>query len=256
MQDIKVSIIASAIRVPFYKTFLDSLKSTSIVYEVIFSGHNTIEDIAPIKLEYPEFKYIHTSPIKPSQCYEAARVNAIGETIHWSADDCEYSPDLIGKSYRRWKEINDEKVILSIQTRENGQFCDMKKHVFFWWDTTSPLMAPLGLMSRAYLESLGGFDRRYVCGQTENAVVMETMEDGGRVEIFGDKENFINIDHMRRHGLVRPFATGYNHDRAILEGSWGNGKKVLAKRRDAHEPYVHDETFFLKSQSFNKQHWV
>ena len=254
MPDIKVSIIASAIRVPFYKTFLDSLKGTTIPYEVIFSGHNTIEDIAPIKLEYPEFKYIHTSPIKPSQCYEAARVNAVGETIHWSADDCEYSADLIGKSYRRWKEINDEKVILSIQTRENGQFCDMTKHVFYSWDITTPLMAPLGLMSRKYLEHLGGFDRRFVCGQYENLCVIMAMSDGGRVEIFGDKENFINIDHMRRHGLVRPFATGYNTDRQVLEDLCADGKKVLLNLRKPFEPYIHDETFLLKSQS-NKGKW-
>ena len=254
MQDIKVSIIASAVRVPFYKTFLDSLNGTTVTHEVIFAGPNTQEEVASLLFQYPQFRYLTTQNIKPSQCYEVARAAAVGETIHWSADDCEYSPDLIGKAYRLWKEVNDEKVILSIQTRENSQFCDMKKHTFFWWDTTSPLMAPLGLMSRSYLERLGGFDRRFVCGQYENLCVIMAMSDGGRVEIFGDKNNFINIDHMRRHGLVRPFATGYNTDRQVLEDLCVEGKKVFLNLRKPFEPYIHDETFLLKSQS-NKGKW-
>ncbi|MEK7180510.1 MAG: hypothetical protein AAB706_03465 [Patescibacteria group bacterium] len=257
MQDIKVSIFASAVRVPFYKIFLESLRSTSIPFEVVFAGHNTPEEIKPFTEEYPFFKYIHTAPIKPEQCYDAARRACVGDAIHITADDAEYSSDCIGKAYNYWKSLNDIRTMLSIQTIENMQFCDMKAHRFFWHQPDSPIMAPMFFMSRQLLEDMGGFDRRYICGQGENDIVMRfVMEENGKVEIWGDKENNITLDHMRRHGLVRPFATGYNHDRAILEGSWGNGKKVLSRRRDIHEPYTHDETFLLKSQSFNKQHWV
>ena len=253
--DIKVSLIASAIRVPFYKTFLDSLKSTTVSYEVVFAGHNTEEELKDIKLEYPEFRYVHTANIKPAQCYEIARRYAIGETIQWTADDCIYSKDLIGDAYRYWESLKDTKAILSIQTIENGQFCDMKVHSFFGCQFDTPLMAPLGLMQKRFSSELGGFDRRYVCGQYENEIVMEAIANGGFVKVFGNKHQCITIDHYKRHGIIRPFATGYNHDRSILEASWtdGNGK-VLSKRNDKQEPYE-DKDLLTVSQS-HKGQWI
>lgn len=291
MSDFKVSIFASAVRTSFYKTFLNSLKGTSVRCEVVFAGPNTFEEIRTVfpLSEYfvaedmvmglkqtmiPDynFRYIHTANIKPAQCYEVARRNCCGETIHWSADDCEYTPDCIGKAYRFWKKLNDEKAVLTIQTMENRMFCDMRVHSFFGCQYNTPLMAPLGLMSRKLMDDLGGFDRRYICGQYENDAVMRVIQAGGRVFIWGDSENMIIIDHYRRHGLVRPFASGYNHDRTILESSWtdGNGKvlaevvttpstgkcDVMLQRNDKLEPYE-EKDLLIKSQSFNNEKlWV
>lgn len=276
---IKVSIFASAVRVAFYKTFLDSLLSTSIPYEVIFCGHNTREqlealfgtgaevycvdevvdnNLIPIESYYPahKFKYRHTAKIKPAQCYEIARRACKGELSHYTADDCEYSHDLLGKAYDFWKAQNNEKTVLSIQTIENGMYCDMKVHSFFGCQYNTPLMAPLALYSTKLAQDLGGFDRRYICGQYENDFVMRVIEAGGEVKIFGDKENFINIDHYKRHGIVRPFATGYNHDREILEGSWTNGAgKVFLTKQRPFEPYEDKEILF-KSQSFINSNWI
>lgn len=270
--DIKVSMIASAVRKEFYKTFLDSLKSTTVAYEVVFAGNNTPEEIVkefkdvetftaldtekkPVVTVIPSlhFRYIHTANIKPAQCYEIARRYCIGETIQWTADDCIYSKDLIGDAYRYWSSLNNRKAILSIQTIENGQYCDMKVHSFFGCQFDTPLMAPLGLMSKQYSNELGGFDRRYVCGQYENTIVMEAIADGGFVKVFGNKHQCITIDHYKRHGIIRPFATGYNHDRSILEGSWtdGNGKVSLT-RNDKHEPYE-DKDLLTISQSHKGQ---
>ena len=247
---IKVSLIASSVRPQFYKTFFDSLEGTTEEFEVIFVGNN------PQFFPYKNLKYIETRNIKPSQCYEIARREAQGETVLWTADDCEHTPDIIGKAYRFWKEQNDEKLILSIQTLENGMFCNMLDHSFFGWHRNSPLMAPLGLMSREYLEKLGGLDRRYICGQYENDIVMRANADGGKVIVFGDKENCILIDHYRKHGIVRPFAKGYNHDRSILEGSWVKDGRCSLIRNDSFEPFQ-DKDIIIKSQSFNLESmWV
>ena len=254
MPDIKISIIAAAIRTQFFKTFLDSLKSTSVAFEVVFGGHCTPEEIKPFLDEYPFFRYIHTGFVKPAQVYEVCRRAAIGELISWSADDCEHTEDLYGKAYAFWKDLKDEKVLLSIQTFENGQFCNMNHHAFFGWNTKTPIMAPLGMMSRSYLEQLGGFDRRYVCGQYENSVAMCVYADGGRVVIFGDLGNRVDIDHYRKHGIKRPFATGYNTDREVLESSWTDGNKhCVMQRVDKHEPYD-DKDILTVSQS-NKGQW-
>lgn len=276
--DIKVSLFASAVRIPFYKTFLDSLKTSTVSIEVIFCGHNTVDEIQawasehrlPFNLEadfitngiisvinygHFYFKYLHTARIKPAQCYEVARRACRGETIHWTADDCEYSFDLMGNAYRFWKDLDNEKVVLSIQTLENGQFCDMKVHSFFGCQYHTPLMAPLALMSGALMEKLGGFDRRYICGQYENDAVMRVIEAGGTVKIFGDRIDMIIIDHYRRHGVFRPFASGYNHDRSILEASWTDGKgNVSLIRNDKHEPYT-SEGLLEKSQAFKNSNW-
>lgn len=250
-----VSLFASAVRPQFFKTFLDSLKSTSVDFEVIFAGNLSPTQVVLFMTEYPFFRYTHTENIKPCQDYEIARRACTGELVHWTADDCEYSEDCIGKAYRHWKSLNEEKTILSIQTKENGMFCDMTKHDFFGWRTTGHTMAPLGLMSRKLLDDMGGYDRRYICGQGENDFVMRTFALGGRVEIWGDKDNLITIDHYRRHGIYRPFAKGYEHDRSILEGTWIKDGKITLERQDTFEPF--EETDILtKSQSFNLPLWI
>jgi len=260
MENIKVSLFASAVRPQFYKTFLDSLRGTSVPYEVVFAGNKPPLENKLLKkfdfmgrkdnvLEYENnFFYILTENLKPAQCYEIARRACKGELVHWTADDCEYSPDCMSKAYNFWKALNDRKAILSIQTKENGMMVNMDDHSFFGWNRNSPLMAPLGLMSREYLNDLGGLDRRYICGQYENDIVMRTLADGGSVHVW--REGLITIDHYRRHGLVRPFATGYNKDREILEGSWAKDGKVINQQRDNFEPYE-DEGILEKSQSFN-----
>lgn len=251
-----VSLFASAIRPKFFETFLDSLKFSTVWLEVIFAGNCTEEEVEPFVKKYNFFKYIHTANIKPCQAYEVARRACRGELIHWTADDCVYSPDFIGKAYYHWKEQNNEKLILSLQTKENGMFCDMKLHSFYGFQFQTPRMAPLGLMSRTYLEELGGYDRRYICGQGENDICMRAYADGGKVEIFGDKQNLITIDHYARHGIKRPFAEGFQKDRQILETSWADGQgHCLTQRTDKFEPFE-DKDILTKSQSNNLSRWV
>lgn len=268
---IKVSLFASSVRPQLYESFFKSLEGTSVEYEVVFAGdkptgkldtHDYDESFEPrnyYNREYPNLVYIETSNIKPAQCYEIARRHCTGEVVVWVADDCEFGNDVIGKAYRYWKEQNNKKLILSIQTKEadaalgNLQLCNMRLHSFFGGRTNTPLMAPLGLMSREYLEELGGLDRRYVCGQYENDIVMRVCADGGQVIVFGDEKTNIEIDHKGKHGFQRPFATGYNKDREVLESSWSRNGQVTTKRYDEFEPYE-DKDLLTKSQS-NKGQW-
>lgn len=293
--DICVSLFASAVRPAMWKEYLDSLKSTTVSYEVVFSGFNTPEEVEPFTKEYPELRYIHTGRIKPSQNYEISRRACTGETISWSCDDASYAGDVLGKAYRYWKSKNNEKLILSIQTSESGynapvsKMFDMEQHRFYGGGYDTPLMAPMALMSRRFLEELGGLDRRYVCGQYENDLVMRAYSSGATVEIFGDKNCFIDIDHLRKSIGTgesidietfeqRPFAKGYSIDRRVLENSWSiydhayafkilsqdkfkheipmNGnmpislRKVVNKQLDEFEPYA-KEISYTKSESNN-----
>ncbi len=276
----KVSLIASSVRPDLYESLFKSLEGTSVEVEVVFAGNSLksynlkIEDIKVAKYiaKYDFFKYIPTANIKPAQCYEIARRHATGETILWMADDCEFPNDVIGKAYKFWELHNNKKLIVSIQTKESGygmpegKLFNMDSHRFFGYNKRSPLMAPLGLINREFLEELGGFDRRYICGQYENECVMRAYAVGGSVKIFGDEDCFIDIDHLGKSIKIgesvdeqsftdRPFAKGYSNDRAVLENTWRNPTvKNIGERKDDFEPYE-DEDILTKSQSNNLDVW-
>lgn len=231
---IQVSLFASAVRPKLWYPLVESLKGTSVEYEIVFCGNATGLD----RMEFPDdFIYIPTENIKPAQCYEIARRHCKGEVVVWVADDCEFPGNVIGKAYDYWKSQNNEKLILSIQTKESGynypsgELLDMNIHRFFGYDSASPLMAPLGMINRKFLDELGGIDNRYICGQYENDIVMRAYQNGGTVEIFGGKDAYIDIDHLKKSidigestnkedFLNRPFASGFESDRKVLENSW------------------------------------
>lgn len=248
MSDIKVSIFASAIRPNIWQSLFDSLKSTTIKYEIIFGGPINIKRIKNINFP-KEFRYIQTGNIKPSQVYEATRRECTGETISWVADDCEFSEDCYGKAYKYWKSLNNEKIVLSIQTIEDGYAYNMKDHSYVGFDRSTPLMAPLCLMSRQFLEDLGGLDRRYVAGQYENSITCLTYHSGGNVLIYRDSE--VYIDHQKKHKDDHKFRIGYQKDREVLESIWGKrGEYIHTDKALPHEPYD-DKNLLIKSQSNN-----
>jgi hypothetical protein len=279
-----VSLFASAVRPKLWKCLVDSLGFTLVNAEIVFAGNAEFDDRL---FDGKYCKYIKTGNIKPAQCYEIARRHCTGEVVVWIADDCEFPNDVIGKAYKYWKSQNNEKLILSIQTKESGynlpegELFDMNKHRFFGLETSSPLMAPLGMMSRKFLDDLGGIDRRYVAGQYENDIVMRAYQHGATVEIFGGPDCYIDIDHLRKSieigesknqedFLNRPFARGYLKDREVLENSWTLFDQAKAFKRlqagerpstlrevspiqlDEFEPY--QELSLTKSES-NKGHW-
>jgi hypothetical protein len=259
MSEPKVSLFASAVRPKLWPSLLKSLENSIVNYEIVFAGPITetikkekelglifIPDkdnsnVGQIIITKPDCKklirYIKTENIKPAQCYEIARRQCTGEVVVWIADDAEFVGDILGKAYNYWKSHKNEKLILSLQTKESGYGCkygqmfNMKEHTFYSLCPETTLMAPLGMMSRKFLDELGGLDQRYVCGQYENDIVMRAYQQGASVEIFGSPDCYVDIDHLRKSIEIgestdeetfreRPFATGYAQDRLILENSW------------------------------------
>jgi GT2 family glycosyltransferase len=78
-------------------------------------------------------------------------------------------------------------------------------------------MAPLGFINRQFFHELGGYDRNFVCGQSENDVVMRAIAQGGRVETAKDSKVF--LCHAECHGEYQ-FSSGYIQDREFLENCW------------------------------------
>ncbi len=262
MQDVKLSLFASAIRPHIWHSFLESVRNSSEVVEIVFGGPLSPEAVLPFLTKYPFLKYVYTKDIKPVQIYESCRRVCTGELISWTADDAEFPNDVLGKEYRYFKEHCGRKDILSVQTRENygeWRMCDIKAHRFFGDDPNAPKMAPMGVMDREYFQELGGIDRRYICGQWDNSLVMSIYNAGGKMVHFSDA--WIDLDHWNKHDLrwrisaERPFGKGYNHDRKILEGTWGKKGQMRYdvfpyQRYDSgFEPFENTD-LLTKSQSF------
>lgn len=241
----KLSLFASAIRPHLWEDLLKSLRGGKYEYEVIFAGHVDQSLVKEMFSEYPEFKYISTGEIKPSQCYEVARRACQGNLVCWIADDCIFSEGFIDKVcdyYDKLSQENSYPIIISCKTDENSQNETMQHHRFFGRNLNTPLMAPLGVMSREYLEYVGGIDNRYICGQYENDIVMRTIVGGGKVYLYEDV--CVSIEHLNKHGSTTDFWSGFNEDREILENSWCVGgyqgkPKQLVVLDGLKPPYVY-----------------
>lgn len=218
---IRISLIMSSIRHHLWSELIDSLKSNTIDYEVIGAGNLDNYQVRGYIKKYQNFRYIHTKNIKPAQCYQVALSAALGDLVMWIADDCEFSELCLDKVVEYYDSLDDPRAILSLRTNENNSNNALTDHRFFGNNQNTPQMAPLGVIAREYLNELGGFDRRYICGQYENDVVMRVLADGGHVYNYEDV--CVSIEHSIKHGAGTNFWKGYSHDRQILEDTWVKG---------------------------------
>lgn len=214
---LQLSLIASSVRHWLWPEFCESLIENTIDFEVVFVGSLDAFQVRPYLAKYPFLRYIHTGNIKPAQCYEIARRNATGEAVHWTCDDGEYAPGLLDRVWEFYASAPNKSVV-SIRTNENNSRNQLDNFRLIGNNQNTPLMAPLGLMGRVYLQELGGFDQRFLCGQYENDVVMRVRADGGK--LFKFDRDCIAIEHTKKHGTSTKFWSGFEHDRRVLEETW------------------------------------
>lgn len=220
----QISLCAAAARPEFWIRLYNSLSQNAVSFEIVFVGPNEPNFSLPVN-----FNYIKSN-VKPAQAYEIAFRNAKGEMGGWMADDAHYndpyaqcpnSLDSIWQNYQdSIKKYGDKKTIFSQRTIEDYKdtgHADWEKHRFFYGDMRTPQMAPLGFINLEFFHSLGGYDRNFVCGQSENDIVMRAIENGGRVETAKDSK--VVLCHAECHGKYA-FRSGYFLDREYLESCW------------------------------------
>lgn len=213
----KISLVASAARPAFWQRFYHSLLGNEVPFEVIFVGPNAPD------FELPHNFYFVPTNVKPAQCYEIGLRAAKGLLVGWTADDADYNhpnlncPNALDRIWNHYMQV-DATTILAMRTIEDGNDVSESHHLFFD-DRATPRMAPLGFINRSWLMSLGGYDRNFICGQSENDVVMRALADGGTVELVNDAKVYLH--HAQCHG-VYSFRQGYNTDREFLESCWIN----------------------------------
>ena len=249
---VKVSLVASANRVEYWDRLYNSLKGNTVEWEVVFVG-----DRKPLHEMPSNFKWIHAT-CKPAQCYQIGFWAAQGETVAWTADDTNYNepslncPNCLDIAYNHWVKMdnqynNDKKSIIAMNPCEDGGFPQLRFHRFFGGWLHTPTMAPFGLIHREYfVNKLGGYDRRFVSGQSENDVVMRVYEDGGRLEVDLDAKLYVHHRqvHYRDPHTGREdnkFRKWYNTDREVLEQAWVVGGHGFYEQYNAMKPGTEKE---------------
>jgi hypothetical protein len=240
----KVSLVASSIRPHLWLNFYQSLLSNDqIEYEVIFVGPNRPDFTLPNCIHY-----IY-STVKPTQCYEIGFRQATGDFINWTADDVIYDFKALDLMYQRYMRENNKYIVFAFNCIENGSPTSEGHRIDL---PPSPRMAPIGFMDMKFFRELGGYDRRFICGQAENDVVMRVRELGGKVEIC--QEAGVHIEHNKLHGGKSKFRTedGYPyhlHDKSTLISFWlqVTPGQFKLERQKSFEPFV-DENILITTQ--------
>lgn len=244
----KISLCAAAARPKFWKRLYDSLSGNLVPWELVFVGPNKPDFDLPGNFRF------YQSEVKPAQAYQYALSVAEGELLGWMADDCVYNDpiaccsnplDLMWKAHEFFKqEYQDNKTILSQCSLEDyGMRWDRDRALAFWnshrffnGNTRTPVMAPIGFISANWFKEIGGYDRNFVAGQSENDIVMRTIEAGGRVELV--PESVICIKHRECHATDRyNFSKGYGQDRMYLQSCWTQNGQMVTKRLRSFQPF-------------------
>ena len=223
-----ISLCAAAARPQWWMRLYNSLLQNTVPFEIVFVGPNY--PIYPL----PENFRFYRSSVKPAQAYEIALRNAKGILKGWTADDADYlykncvnSLDSVWQVYNACCEkYKDEKTIISMRQHEDGGD-NWRDHRLVHARQDMPMMAPFALMNSKFYDQLGGYDRNFICGQSENDVVMRALEAGGRVEMAMDAH--IYIHHSECHGEYT-FRKGYPDDRGYLEKCWLTGNTYSKTR--------------------------
>ncbi len=248
MEDIQVSLVASANRCQWWMRFYDSLKGNKLNWEIVFVGNKQPNFPLP-----PNFKYVYAT-VKPCQCYQIGFWESRGKLIAWTADDASYNdfiPNCLDVAYDKWQQVeaqhgNDEKTAIAFNPCEDGGWPQAKFHrLYGGWEET-PFMAPFALVHRKYLTAPGrGYDKLFVSGQAENDIIMQVYEDGGRVEFCEEAKLYVH--HKQCHPRdpssgkeKNDFRAWYPKDRQRLEDAWivggyGYYEKLNAFRNNSPE---------------------
>jgi hypothetical protein len=104
---IAISLFGPAIHPELWMRFYNSLSSSKVPFEIIFVGNN------PPKFQLPENCHFIYSETKPVQCVEIGSRYTTGELIMPFADDIVFSEHALDNLYKEFKELNDDKIILS-----------------------------------------------------------------------------------------------------------------------------------------------
>lgn len=242
---INISICLASVRPWLWKDFLESLYSNSINIEVIFVGDKLSNNIYTLP---PNIEIVPIySTVKPAQAYQGAFNIARGELIHWSSDEAIYLPYSIDNMYKFHKNLNIYKLITAFTVKENnGETFSKTSDGHYIGNKDTPRMACFGVINKAFMKQLGGFDRRFIAGQGENDLCMRCLERMGEIKF--NKDSTVEVYHNKVNHNESLFRRWYPESRRFLERCWFSaGGKLSNSRLIPFEPF-NNKDIFLKTQ--------
>lgn len=164
--NLKLSVLVPSIRPHNLLVLYDSIKkSFSGTWEMIVASPFDL----PENCKFDNVKLITTwrSPISAQQ---EAFVNSIGEYVSWAADDGQYFPNSLDKSFELLEGKDYKTVIMGKYREGDGNTDDMVKDDYYYLDNHAGSMAQFipektlmlncGIVSREILMELGGWDAK------------------------------------------------------------------------------------------------
>lgn len=216
-----ISLCASANRPHLWKSFYKSIVLNNSNIEVVFVG-----DVIP-DFDLPHNFKFYFSPVKPTQCWEAAIRLSTGRYISITADDAEYKPGSIDHMVNFMDTRFDRKVVGSFETIENGSLIT-KDHFY-----KNKRMAPFFVFNRDYYNFIGGADKRFIGGMWENDVIMRVHQDKGYVDVCD--QSFVMVDHILKHNATsKSCEWHWKYSFPLLESLWNDPDN----RKDSLDPIL------------------
>jgi hypothetical protein len=239
-----ISVYGSACRPQNWLSLYNTLRDSSINFEIVFVGPN--------EPNYPlpdNFKYIQSN-VKPAQCVEIASRYTSGELIMQIADDLEFrTPKMLDSLYRAYVTYNDERLIVSCRFMVDGVDVSDLCCNYLAGHSETPMISVAGLMSNKLYKEVGGIDRNFmaVCGDMD--MIMRVHKCGGSV-VLSD----VYVNESRVHCGGDLYALYSVQDRALLDSLWMVGERVQLDRARLFEPFS-DERILEESQG-PKGRWI
>jgi hypothetical protein len=259
----KISMIGPSIRPELWKQFCDSLANNIVDWEVVFVGPK-----GPVCDLPSNFRWIKSN-VKPSQCTHIAFMEAKGEYVSLTADDAQYfTPNKKGaldnmiefiEKFPNNENYNKNRIAYGFRMFEDS-FCveSSQTHYLVPKDKnplmTSTLLYPFFIINKLSYEELGGYDRRFICGQAENDFLLRVAEKYGSTANSLCPTAMVWADHDAGHENKSKFREYHQQESNVLRSLWLNEKGYENHRLLGLASYDWNDTIYTRTQG-NPGEW-
>ncbi len=236
---VDISVFGSMVRPQHWMRLYNSLKTTSVSFELIAVGNKRPDFEMPINM-----RHIYTE-VKPAQCAEIGVRVAKADLIMPIADDIILSSGALDKLYKQYKEVNNEKALISCGYIWRGIDCTgTYVQRFDINDPDSPLAPLCFLISKDIWMELGGIDRRFISVCWDLDIAMRVYEIGGIGVLCMDaKAEEIEGDSVLYN------KDGWGFDRPLLDSLWMKDGILSKQRLSPVEPFIDKDILIINQGS-------